>query len=55
MITKGVPSVRSPVCNIQQFNTKVDHTSFTDAVVHEFRKEYDINEDVGLYPLNLVL
>ncbi|KAF9450152.1 Lipoyltransferase and lipoate-protein ligase [Macrolepiota fuliginosa MF-IS2] len=46
MITKGVASVRSPVCNIQQFDTNVDHTSFTNAVVNEFRKEYGINEDV---------
>ncbi|KAJ3568815.1 hypothetical protein NP233_g5463 [Leucocoprinus birnbaumii] len=46
MITRGVPSIRSPVCNIQQSNLNVDHDSFTAAVVDEFRKEYGINEDV---------
>lgn len=50
MVTKGVASVRSPVCNLQQFSNKVDHISFTDAVVSEFRKEYGINEDVGICP-----
>lgn len=51
MITKGVASVRSPVCNIQQFNVNVDHVSFSNAVVNEFRKEYGINEEVGVIVL----
>ncbi|KAG5338562.1 hypothetical protein C0989_007050 [Termitomyces sp. Mn162] len=42
MITRGVASVRSPVCNLRQFSTIVTHDSFTEAVVDEFRKEYGI-------------
>jgi lipoate-protein ligase A len=48
MITKGVVSVRSPVCNIQQSNKNVDHASFAAAVVDEFRTEYGINEGVRI-------
>ncbi|KAL9713017.1 hypothetical protein Ac2012v2_004258 [Leucoagaricus gongylophorus] len=46
MITKGVASVRSPVCNIQQSYMNVNHASFAAAVVSEFRKEYKISEEV---------
>ncbi|KAF8076802.1 hypothetical protein FPV67DRAFT_433361 [Lyophyllum atratum] len=42
MITKGVASVRSPVCNLQQFSREITHETFTAAVVDEFRKEYGI-------------
>jgi len=48
MVTKGVASVRSPVCNIQQSYTNVDHAFFAAAVVSEFRKEYKISEEVSL-------
>jgi lipoate-protein ligase A len=47
MVTKGVPSVRSPVCNLQHFNPNVTHDLFADAVIREFQKEYDIDETVG--------
>ncbi|KAG7097479.1 hypothetical protein E1B28_004821 [Marasmius oreades] len=40
METKGVASVRSPVCNLQQFISGLSHKAFMDAVVKEFRKEY---------------
>ncbi|KAJ3549029.1 hypothetical protein NMY22_g1026 [Coprinellus aureogranulatus] len=46
MITKGVASVRSPVCNLQQFNQDVTHEAFTDAVVAQFKKDYAIDEEV---------
>ncbi|EKM79994.1 hypothetical protein AGABI1DRAFT_72757 [Agaricus bisporus var. burnettii JB137-S8] len=46
MISKGVASVRSPVCNLRQFNTHVDHLSFSNAVVNEFRREYGIDEKI---------
>ncbi|KAF8874354.1 hypothetical protein BD779DRAFT_1566899 [Infundibulicybe gibba] len=46
MITRGVASVRSPVCNLQQYSNEVTHDTFADAVVAEFRKEYDIHEPV---------
>ncbi|KAF9266169.1 Lipoyltransferase and lipoate-protein ligase [Marasmius fiardii PR-910] len=42
METKGVASVRSPVCNLQQFLPGLGHKSFTDAVVQEFQKEYKV-------------
>lgn len=44
MVTKGVASVRSPVCNLQQYDTNVTHEAFTAAVVNEFQKEYGVNE-----------
>ncbi|KAL0576173.1 hypothetical protein V5O48_005814 [Marasmius crinis-equi] len=47
METKGVASVRSPVCNLQQFSTEISHKTFVDAVVQEFQKEYDVVEDVN--------
>ena len=48
MDTKGVASVRSPVCNLQRFNPSVDHDNFVDAVVKAFRAEYDIHEEVSI-------
>ena len=48
MITKGVASVRSPVCNLQQFSSHITHNGFTDAVVDEFRKEYGIDQTVRI-------
>ena len=49
MVTKGVASVRSPVCNLQQYDTNITHEAFTAAVVNEFQKEYGVNEQVSLY------
>ncbi|KAG6861965.1 hypothetical protein C0995_009149 [Termitomyces sp. Mi166 len=46
MVTKGVASVRSPVCNLQQFSAIITHDSFTDAVIDEFRKEYGVSAPV---------
>jgi lipoate-protein ligase A len=51
MISRGVQSVRSPVCNLRQFNPDVDHLSFTNAVVKEFRGEYGIDEEVRAFAL----
>ncbi|KAK7060237.1 hypothetical protein VNI00_001002 [Paramarasmius palmivorus] len=45
METKGVASVRSPVCNLQQFDSSVTHERFVDAVVREFSLEYGIAEE----------
>ncbi|KAJ3798977.1 Lipoyltransferase and lipoate-protein ligase [Lentinula aff. detonsa] len=42
METKGVASVRSPVRNLQQFKPTVTHEAFVDAVIHEFREEYEV-------------
>ncbi|KAJ7248486.1 hypothetical protein C8J57DRAFT_1189735 [Mycena rebaudengoi] len=44
MITAGVASVRSPVCNLQQFSSTIEHTVFARAVVDEFRKEHFLDE-----------
>ncbi|KAI0722647.1 Lipoyltransferase and lipoate-protein ligase [Earliella scabrosa] len=46
METRGVASVRSPVCNLQQHHANVTHDEFVDAVVDAFRKEYDVHEEV---------
>ncbi|KAF8915189.1 hypothetical protein CPB85DRAFT_1294760 [Mucidula mucida] len=40
MITKGVASVRSPVCNLQQHDPTITHESFSDAVVQAFREAF---------------
>ncbi|KAJ7462082.1 hypothetical protein FB451DRAFT_1140140 [Mycena latifolia] len=44
MVTAGVASVRSPVCNLQQSSPATDHTAFARAVVREFRAEYALDE-----------
>ncbi|TFY67634.1 hypothetical protein EVJ58_g1479 [Rhodofomes roseus] len=44
MHTKGVESVRSPVRNLQHFDSAVTHERFVDATVAAFRKEYGIDE-----------
>ncbi|KDR84269.1 hypothetical protein GALMADRAFT_236976 [Galerina marginata CBS 339.88] len=41
--TKGVGSVRSPVCNLQRFDSSLTHEQFTAAVVKQFCEEYGIN------------
>ena len=46
METRGVASVRSPVCNLRQRYDHVDHESFVRAVVDAFRTEYDVHEGV---------
>ena len=46
METRGVASVRSPVCNLQQRYGHVKHESFVEAVVDAFREEYDVHEEV---------
>ncbi|THU91917.1 Lipoyltransferase and lipoate-protein ligase [Dendrothele bispora CBS 962.96] len=40
METKGVASVRSPVCNLRQFSTNITHDHFVNAVIDEFLDEY---------------
>jgi lipoate-protein ligase A len=44
MVTAGVASVRSPVCNLQQTSPHVEHGLFMNAVVDEFRREYAVDE-----------
>jgi len=43
IITKGVSSIRSPVCNLEQFDASITHEGFTSAVIQEFRKKYQID------------
>ena len=50
MLTRGVASVRSPVCNLRQFSDAVDHHAFTSAVVKEFKEQYGITSAVGSLP-----
>ncbi|KAH8118734.1 Lipoyltransferase and lipoate-protein ligase [Phellopilus nigrolimitatus] len=45
MITKGVASVRSPVQNLQRFNSEVTHECFVKAVIQSFREKYNIDEE----------
>ncbi|KAK0499549.1 hypothetical protein EDD18DRAFT_1069191 [Armillaria luteobubalina] len=46
MLTKGVASVPSPVCNLRQHNDKISHEQFCEAAISEFRRVYDISEEV---------
>ncbi|KAJ7044906.1 hypothetical protein C8F04DRAFT_1389171 [Mycena alexandri] len=46
MVTAGVASVRSPVCNLQQSTPHVEHSVFACAVEREFRREYAIDAKV---------
>ncbi|KAF8645496.1 hypothetical protein AX16_007781 [Volvariella volvacea WC 439] len=45
MITRGVASVKSPVCNLHQYDTSITQETFSQAVVDEFKKEYGIHEE----------
>ena len=47
MQTKGVASVRSPVCNLRQQRPSISHEDFVHAVVREFQNRYDVREMVG--------
>lgn len=49
MITRGVPSVRSPVCNLRQFSASVTHENFVEAMIAEFRDEFDIHDPVRIF------
>jgi lipoate---protein ligase len=40
LITKGVPSVSSPVRNLVQWNREFGHEKFVQAVTDEFKKTY---------------
>jgi len=44
MLTKGVASVRSSVCNLQQHNPSITHEAFAEAVIKAFQEEYGIDE-----------
>ena len=45
METRGVASVRSPVCNLRQQYRDVGHEQFDRAVVDAFSEEYGIREE----------
>ncbi|KAI0638498.1 Lipoyltransferase and lipoate-protein ligase [Trametes polyzona] len=46
METRGVASVRSPVCNLQQYHAHVSHEGFVQAMVDAFRQEYGVHDEV---------
>ncbi|KAF9644504.1 Lipoyltransferase and lipoate-protein ligase [Thelephora ganbajun] len=46
MQTKGVASVRSPVCNLRQHKPDISHEDFVYAVVREFQDHYNIRETI---------
>jgi len=45
MVSRGVASVPSPVCNLQHFSSTVTHEAFTNAVIQAFRDEYGVQEE----------
>lgn len=47
MKTKGVASVRSPVCNLQQQKPVLSHEDFLYAVVREFQDHYNVRDTVS--------
>ena len=47
-MTKGVASVRSPVCNLQQHDQRISHEMFVQAVIQEFQNTYGVSRDVGV-------
>ncbi|KNE54677.1 hypothetical protein AMAG_00634 [Allomyces macrogynus ATCC 38327] len=42
LVTKGVPSVPSPVTNLREFSLTVDHAGFCEAVMDEFCRAHDL-------------
>ncbi|KAF8592114.1 Lipoyltransferase and lipoate-protein ligase [Ramaria rubella] len=46
MVTKGVPSVRSPVHNLRQFKPDITHSEFVDSVIEKFINEYKVNPEI---------
>ncbi|KAJ1674625.1 hypothetical protein EV182_002894, partial [Spiromyces aspiralis] len=42
MVAKGVASVPSPVSNLRNYSWTIDHTSFCNAVIAEFAKEFGL-------------
>ncbi|KZV96976.1 Lipoyltransferase and lipoate-protein ligase [Exidia glandulosa HHB12029] len=45
MLTKGVASVRSPVCNLRQWKPDASHEQFVQAAVESFRQEFDVERE----------
>ena len=54
MTTKGVASVRSPVCNLQLFDSSLSHEAFADSMVREFQREYGVTEEVNPIPCVII-
>lgn len=46
MLTKGVASVPSPVCNLRQHDDNLSHEHFCEATISEFCRAYNVNEEV---------
>ncbi|PPQ71362.1 hypothetical protein CVT24_011748 [Panaeolus cyanescens] len=46
ILTKGVESVRSPVCNLIQYAPHLNHQAFTDAVVESFKSNYGLTPSI---------
>ncbi|KAI9220016.1 hypothetical protein BC828DRAFT_348723, partial [Blastocladiella britannica] len=42
MVSKGVPSVPSPVTNLGEYSLTVDHSGFCESVVDQFRRVHDL-------------
>lgn len=53
MHTKGVASVRSPVCNLVGSNPGLTHEAFVEAVIRSFREEYGVDDEVRVHCLLL--
>ncbi|SCV72713.1 BQ2448_4250 [Microbotryum intermedium] len=51
LVTKGVASVPSPVKNLREFSTTIDHASFVQAVAEEFGKSHG-DEGLKIYEVD---
>jgi lipoate-protein ligase A len=54
MKTKGVASIRSPVCNLRHWSPDLTHGSFVDAVVAEFKTQYGIDDEVNPFTSDIL-
>ncbi|GAA5984227.1 hypothetical protein JCM11641_005887 [Rhodosporidiobolus odoratus] len=46
MVTKGVASVPSPVRNLREWSSSIDHEQFVEVVAQEFAKKYGVSGEI---------
>ncbi len=54
LVSKGIQSVRSRVCNLSDINSKVSHNSLCEIIIEEFKKFHGlpINAEIPIEKLN---
>lgn len=46
MVTKGVASVPSPVRNLREWSTRVNHERFVEVVARQFEEKYALSGEI---------